>query len=263
MKKGHPVLYISVWMISVTAIHMFVPRNQIYVHVLLRFLYIIPILLAGKSWGKWYGLSAAILSAILYSPHFLFREAPAVFHVEGIVWLAMFCVIGYVSGTYSDFKKDYLKLKYDAVAVDRQHTDGSVLFYADDTPLTKNCATWLAKSGLLAQEEKMIVLYGPSYADAASGEAAFLDNKSISLARLKGILKDTGISSDLVEVKLIDPGKRTKLSQKIIEVAESSNCNLILIGKHPLSKPQEFLFGDTAVSLIRESTIPVAVVPNR
>jgi nucleotide-binding universal stress UspA family protein len=115
----------------------------------------------------------------------------------------------------------------------------------------------------LEKESKLIVLYGPSYADASSGAASLMRNKSISLSRLKGIIKDAGISNVKVEIKFIEPGKQAKLSRKIIETAESSLCNLILIGKHPLSKSQEFLFGDTAISLIRESTVPIAVVPNR
>ena len=53
-------------------------------------------------------------------------------------------------------------------------------------------------------------------ADAASGEASFWKNKSISLSRLKGVLKDTGIASDKVEVRFIEPGKQAKLSQKIV-----------------------------------------------
>lgn len=263
MKKRRSILIITLWMIAVTAVHLLVPHHKFYVHEIIRLFYVIPIVLAAKSGGKWYGLSAGVLSAILYSPHFLFKDAPIGFHIEGAILIALLCVVGYIFGTYSDIKKDYLMLKYEDVPAAKQYEDGSILFYADDTPITANCATWIANSGLLKKKSKLIVLYGPSYANAASNEAAFLANKSISLSRLKSIINNSGIPTDKVEVGFIEPGKQAKLSQKIIESAETLKCSLILIGKHPLSKSQEFLFGDTAISLIRESTIPIAVVPNR
>jgi K+-sensing histidine kinase KdpD len=263
MKNRLPILSIALWMIAVTTAHLLVPHQKFYVHEIIRFFYVVPIVLAAKSGGKWYGLLASVLSGILYSPHFLFKEAPVGFHVEGAILIALLCVVGYVSGTYSDIKKNYLMLKYEDAAEAKKHENGRVLFYADDTPISINCATWLSNSGLLEKESKLVVLYGPNYAEGSSGEASFLDNKSVSLSQLKGIIKDTGISTEKVEVKFIEPGKQAKLSQKIIELAESLQCSLILIGKHPLSKSQEFLFGDTAINLIRESSIPIAVVPNR
>ena len=116
-------------------------------------------------------------------------------------------------------------LKYNDVAVDRKHKTNNILFYADDTPISINCAAWLSNSGLLEKESKLIVLYGPNYAEGSSGEASFLDDKSISLSRLKGIIKDTGISTEKVEVRFIEPGKKAKLSPKYKELClECAAC---------------------------------------
>jgi K+-sensing histidine kinase KdpD len=128
MKRKRSVLRITLCMTVITAAHLLVPHHKIYLHVLLQFLYIIPILLAGKSGGRWYGLSAGGLSAVLYSPHFMFKEAPVVFHIEGVIWIFVFCAAGYMSGIYSDIKEDYLKLTYGDVSVDIKHKIGSILF---------------------------------------------------------------------------------------------------------------------------------------
>ena len=74
---------------------------------------------------------------------------------------------------------------------------------------------------------------------------------------LCNVVQTTGNAQEVI---FVEPSKKEPLSQIILNEALCSNCKFLLIGKHNLSKAQEFLFGDTAINIIRKSPIPVIVV---
>jgi nucleotide-binding universal stress UspA family protein len=104
------------------------------------------------------------------------------------------------------------------------------------------------------------ILYGPSYANPGELASDYLDNKTVSLSALKKAITQIGFTAERIEVKFVESTKKEPLSKVILKEALNSKCKFLLIGKHNLSKAQEFLFGDTAINIIRKSPIPVIVV---
>jgi riboflavin transporter FmnP len=90
--------------ISITAIHIYVPMEKLPSHNYIRELYLIPIILAGLWWGTKGGLAVAIISSLVYLPHFLFK-APPDFHTRNIVEILLFNLVGYLVGRYRDTTK--------------------------------------------------------------------------------------------------------------------------------------------------------------
>jgi hypothetical protein len=261
MNQWKTLIAVLSMILIISAAHIIAPIEKILLHIVFRFLYLIPIAYAGFKAGKKYGLIAAVISALAYTPHFFMKDVPLSFHIENAFGLVIFCLVGILSGTYTDLKRSYLKRKYDDTPYQaEQENRDTVLLYADDSPISINCASWLAANHLNNNQCNLRILYGPSYAKPGETDSDFLKNKTVSLSALKNAVTQIGFPTEHIEIMFVNPSKKEPLSQIIINEALHSNCKFLLIGKHNLSKAQEFLFGDTAINIIRKSPIPVIVV---
>lgn len=262
MKQWKVLISVLAMVLIISSVHIITPIENISLHIIFRFLYLIPIALAGLRAGKKYGLITAFISALAYTPHFFLKDVPQSFHLENTIGLAIFCLVGILSGIYMDLKQSYLNKKYYDTTLfqpDQENRD-TVLFYADDSPISLNCASWLANNHLNNNQCNLRILYGPSYANPGESASDYLKNKTVSLTALKKAITRIGFTAERIEVKFVEPTKKEPLSKVILREALNSNCKFLLIGKHNLSKAQEFLFGDTAINIIRKSPIPVIVV---
>ncbi len=80
------------------------------------------------------------------------------------------------------------------------------------------------------------------------------------LDQVKEILLRGGIDESRIRLKAIQAGKKTKISDKILEHLKERSYDTIVVGKHRLTMSQEFLFGSVAVSLVRQAPINVLTV---
>jgi hypothetical protein len=261
MNQWKTLIAVLCMILIISAVHIITPIEKILLHITFRFLYLVPIAYAGFKAGKKYGLITAGISILVYTPHFFMKNMPLTFHIENAFGLVIFCLVGILSGTYTDLRQSYLNRKYDDTPyLPNQESRDTVLFYADDSPISINCASWLAANHLNNNQCNLRILYGPSYAKSGESDSDFLKNKTVSLSALKSAITKIGFPTEHIEIMFVKPSKKEPLSQIILNEALCSNCKFLLIGKHNLSKAQEFLFGDTAINIIRKSPIPVIVV---
>ena len=79
---------------------------------------------------------------------------------------------------------------------------------------------------------------------------------------IRDILTDTGISANKITVKTVSLNHKERVSDKILEELTNGgyDYDMVLLPKHDQTKAQEFLFGDTAVRLLRRAPVPVLSV---
>ena len=148
------ILFISV-------VHIITPVEKILLHISFRFLYLIPIALAGFKGGKKHGLIIALLSILAYLPHFFIQDMPESFQIENVLGMTIFCIVEILSGTYADLKRNSVIRKYDAVPLHpHQKRKETILFYVDDSPKSLNCPNWSAANHLNNHRCNLNILYG-------------------------------------------------------------------------------------------------------
>lgn len=251
---------------SITAIHLSVPVNRLPLHNYFRELYLIPIILGGLWYGVRGGLTVSIISSLVYLPHFFFI-APLEFHTRNIVEILLFNLVGYLVGRYHDTKKrDHIAAKNKTYPP--PSTGKHVLFCVDNTYSSILTAEWFSKS-FVKNPEAFVTLFWVSKSSADNNSEPSLKNdgheKKVmqrgidNLHRVKKILIKAGAEEDKIQIKIVDCDTESKVSDKILEELNSGQYDTVLVSKHEVTKTQEFIFGDTTLSLIRKSPVPVLV----
>jgi nucleotide-binding universal stress UspA family protein len=96
--------------------------------------------------------------------------------------------------------------------------------------------------------------------EAREHERELQEKGETLLGRVKGILSGGGVDEGRIHLRVVAAEKKGKTSDKILEELETGEYDTIIIGKHPLTRSQEFLFGSAAVRLVREAPINVLSV---
>lgn len=86
------------------------------------------------------------------------------------------------------------------------------------------------------------------------------DREKESLNTAREVLLKAGILPDSLEVKSFRVEKRARISDRILQELEKGDYHTIVLGKHRLSKSEEFLFGSKAIRLVREAGVNVVAV---
>lgn len=268
MHKKHLSLIIGLLFI-VTAFHLMTPQRYLYVHILLRVLYLIPIGYAGLVKGKKGGLITAVIASLLFSPHFFFRQAPSEFHIENLVALVIFLAIGLFTGMYRDLlKKRYISTT--SKPYNQTEFGKNFLVYLDNTSLSFRAIDWIVEF-LGVHEDVLITLLwvvdqkalGYRKSGDAEGELEELTGQAeTQLSQSIEKLKEGGISEYRIRSKIVPaaalPGR--PITDKILEELSSCKYDTILVPRHNMNKTQEFLLGDVAVNLLRKSSVPIIAV---
>ena len=80
-----------------------------------------------------------------------------------------------------------------------------------------------------------------------------------NLHRIKGILLKKGMENSKIELKTVDCNEKSHVSDQVVEELNSGRYDTVLVSKHDVTRAEELFFGDTAISIIRKSPIPVLV----
>lgn len=271
---------------GVTVLHYGTSPQAAPLHLLYRELYLLPIVLAGLWGGKRRGLVVSLGVTALYLPHvfLLSRPQPAAYHhmmgpmmqaltasVEStwgnIFEIALFNLAGALTGAYADLKRGYGAVRQRPFVATRFHK--RFLLYVEDSPVSLYAAHYFADVFGDVPELGVTLLWVSSGADpdyfetlqeAEDYEKALNARGKTLLEEVKGILVQGGIEEARIGLRVVGAGKKVKLSDKIIEVVEKGDYDTIVLGKHRLSKSQEFLFGSVAVRLVREGWTNVLAV---
>jgi len=267
-EKRSRILLISCLIIAVTLSHFGTPNTLMYLHVLLRELYFIPVFLAGLWFGKKGGLIAATVTVAIYLHHALTVMMPTseMAVSTGIEILLLF-VAGLLSGTYADIKRGYLETIHGPKAhtVVSSPAEQRLLVYVDDSGAAMNVIRYVADMFGQVPDVRVTllsVLREPNADLPSPNEQESPKNpesKNLVLEKAREILIKSGFADDFVESRLVRR-YNVRASDALLRQQKAGAYTAIVLGRRPLSRAEEFLFGDTAIRLVRSATCPVWVV---
>jgi nucleotide-binding universal stress UspA family protein len=268
---------------AITALHYFTSPTRTPLHIFYRELYFIPIILAGLWGGKKGGLITSISISLIYLPHvFILARFDAtsdhhmmmnmIIRSAESYWgnafqLLLFNLAGFLAGAYSDLKRGYVHTKGQPYHPTRFEKD--FLLCVEESPASLYAAKYFADIFGNSPDIGVTLFWVSSGTDpdyfettekASDYERELLQKGETLLGQVKDILVRGGIDEDRIQLKVVAAGRKAKISDKILEHLKEGNYGTIVVGKHGLSKSQEFLFGSVAINLVRQAPINVLTV---
>jgi nucleotide-binding universal stress UspA family protein len=268
---------------SITALHYLTSVTRTPLHILYRELYFIPIVLGGLWGGKRFGLIVSISITVLYLPHvFILARLQSNLHHDMMIntfasvadtyWgnvfqILIFNLAGFFSGAYADLKQGYYKTTAQDYQPIRFKKD--FLLFVEESQSTLYAAKYFADMFGNASDVGVTLFWVSSAAnrdysetnrETPEDEKELLRKGEILLNRVKDILTSGGINENRIQMRSLAGTKNRKISEKILEHLREGNYDTIVVGKHNMSKSQEFVFGSVAVNLVRKSPINVLTV---
>lgn len=255
--------------LAVASIHSFIPERYLTVHIFLRLLYFIPIVYVALNSGYKAGVITALIISLMFLPHFFISEASPEFIAGNIVAVILFNLSGFIFGLFRESSASELSQRIQKTQLIQAQgaAEQKVLFYVDGTPLSLSTAEWFVRrywrKGLSfvllsvttdSKEERR--------AGRASGESQSESNEGDNslLVQINRVLNGQGVRDEDIQTVSVALNEKIPISSKIIEFAANYKADTILLCKHNKKKSEEFLFGDTAIQLVRKTDIPVVVV---
>ena len=256
--------------LAVAIIHTLIPQRFLALHIVLRLLYFIPITLAALSSGRKGGLIAAGAISLVFLPHFFFHHASREFMVENAVAVVLFLLSGFFIGSFRESSEIQLnkRLEEERMVVPIRDAERQrVLFYNDGSSLSLASAKWFVGKRYNLFKMSIVLLMVSTqdrdemFADTMAGKQHPEKEQALESAiDIKKILLEGGIEEKNLETVVLTVTEKVPVSDKIIEYLSEHEFDLLLLCKHNKKKSEEFLFGDTAIQVLRKTTIPLLIV---
>ena len=272
----------------ITLLHYTTPPGRTPLHIFYRELYFIPIILAGLWGGKKTGLITSIAITLVYLPHVFFLAEPygdsqhrmmtGMMNMEMMTRVAdsywgnafqifFFNIAGFFTGAYADVKRGYYEKRthdYRPVKYKKKF-----LLCVEDSQSSLYAAKYFADFFGREPDVGVTLLWvstgsDPDYFETSEAASVYekelLDKGETLLQQVEKILVDGGVDTDRIQIKVLTAKRNNKISDVILNHLEQEDYGTIVVGKDPLSKSQEFLFGSVAVNLVRNASINVLTV---
>lgn len=272
--------WILVWSLvfAISALHYITAAAHAPLHILYRELYFLPIILAGLAGGKRSGLLIASTIAVVYSPHIVMQAYGRIATAQHMmsasldtVWgnafqVVIFGLAGFLSGAYGDIRGDFHRTIRKPVAPVK--VQKSFLIFVDHTPVSFMAVQYFAEllAALPGIQATLLTIIRPDDPDyTVAGKAGNDDPehcKSI-LSECRGLLINKGMKAGQIHERLVTADRKEKISDKILDEINRGQFDTLVIGKHQLTKSQEFLFGSKTIRILREAGINVLAVKRK
>ncbi|MBI4831322.1 MAG: universal stress protein [Candidatus Lindowbacteria bacterium] len=265
------VLLISTLIVAITLFHLGTPHHLLYLHVLLQALFFAPVSLSGLWFGKKGGLIAAAVVAIVYTHHAVTVMMPTseMAMSNGIQILLLF-VAGFVTGTYADVRRGYDAAVHRTGA---EHlaafsAEQKLLVYLDGSAASANAVRYVANLfGHVADTTVTLlsVLTKPnpelfsSYEQHRKEQEKILAESKRGVEEARSLLTRSGFTDERIEVRFVD-SQGARVSDVVLNEQKSGGHSAIVVGRHNLTRTEEFLFGSVAVRLARQASCPVWII---
>lgn len=269
VKKQYYII-IGGLLVYITLFRLILPLRFFTSQILLRVLYLIPIIYAGLSKGKKGGVLVSVIVSLLLLPHFFSDQVVhSLFHKENVAAIITFLIVGFLSGAYRDtLEEQYVKT---TTQVHRHATFGKkFLIYLDQTPLSLQTIDWFIDSFGVHDDVHvalLCVIEGKKAAHLRNGEAEvdakeLNEQAAIRLSQSRERLMEGGMSEDRIHpiIATAEALPARPITDRILNELRSGKYDTVLVPKHNTNKTQEFLLGDVAALLLRESPVPVVAV---
>ena len=258
------VALISVWHYS-TNVHYPV------LHILHRELYLVPIVLAAYWFGKKGGLTASVIASLLFLPWiFMGHEATLANQLNNALELLTFNGVAYLLGIYRDaHKAQYTTFwRPEAEKSAPQPHQRNVLLVIDNSANAGKTSRYVVDNFARNRDIRVTILgfirepsedlfanldeYRKAKEDSQDTISALADDAQKTL--LSG-----GFPRETISVKTITLRKET-IGSSLLEEQKNLPCDTIVVGGVRMSKAEEFIFGNLAIKLVRESNCPIVTV---
>lgn len=267
--KRKKIIFAIVLLFIIAVIHLRIPERDLTLHILLRLLYLAPIAYVALLAGLRGGILTSLAATLVFLPHFFFSGADQEFIVGNITAVFLFNLTGFFVGYFRDVsERGYINRRQQKVVIAPEVKEHRVLFYVDNSPLSSGVANWFGSS--FGSRDMSVTLFWVYNDDISENFASqqmadehavqFKKDEESILGGIRDLLTDTGIPADRISIKRVALHQKARVSDKILEELTNGSYDLVLMPKHEQTKAQEFLFGDTAIRLLRESHIPVISV---
>ena len=268
-KKQNWIWIVILVAVIVASIHFFIPEKYLTLHIALRLLYFIPIVFAALYSGRKGGLLVALGISLIFLPHFFISGASSEFIAGNVVALILFNLCGFFIGAFRESSATELsnRIQKTQIVADRGDSQQKVLFYIDGTPLSLSAAEWFAnRSWVVDLSFVLLAVFTDSREEITAAqksgrpEASNDENVKEMTHNIQLLLSEKGVPDGHIETVSTSMNEKFPVSTKVLEYANKHDVDVILICKHNKKKSEEFLFGDTAIQVVRKTTIPVMVV---
>ncbi len=270
-EKNSKLLLIGCLIAGTALLHYGTPHHLMYVHIALQSLFFVPVYLSGTWFGKRGGLIASIAVGAVYIHHAVTVMMPTnEMAVGNSIQILLLFVVGFLVGAYADIKRGYQTAIHDSKSYTTASfpEEQSLLVYVDDSAASMNAVRYAAamfgrrpdvKVTLLSVLSKTNPDFFRTAEEHAKEQAKTVESGRGAVEKARQLVLDAGLPEVNIGIRFAH-SEGTRTSDVIIHEQESGNYSAIIVGRHPLSRAEEFLFGNVAVRLAREARRPVWVI---
>jgi len=261
---GTLMLAISIW-------HYSTDVYQPVLHILHRELYLLPIFLAAYWFGKKGGLSASIIASLLFLPMtFMGHQATAANQLNNVLELLLFNGVAYLLGSYRDARRAHYTTFWrpEAKKQEPQPEQRNVLLVIDNSANAVKTSRYVVENygrnpGMTVTILGFVREPSQDLFANADGYRKAKDASEETIASLVDDARETllagGFPQEAIGIKTIRIRKET-IAARLLEEQKKAPSHSIVVGGVKISKAEEFIFGNLAVKLVRESNCPVVTV---
>jgi len=268
-KKSYKIATVALLVLIIAFIDYTVTFRLSKIDLVYRDVYFIPILLGAYWFGKKGGLFTSLAASAFYLPcAILGNPLGSIIFFSNMLEIFFFIGVGYFVGSYRDLLRSQFVLTSNGYEEELYQPTKNVLFCIYSAENTFKAARYIADN-FSHQSETTVTVMGllrvkPQDFFATEEEFHTALEKSNAemttiVERAKAIIRQGGVSEPNIRERMITvEGENT--AKIILKEQRRSHYDMIIAGCTKKTKAEEFLFGNTNVTLVREAPCPVLVV---
>ena len=265
------LLVISLLLIA--TLHYLIEPNHREFHILHRQLHLVPIILAAYWFGRKGGLTVSIASSILFLPGVLTDyDNTSIYCFNNILEIVIFNIVGYMAGLYGDLRRSQFITASSRQDNEQENATSkggrNLLLCIDDSHNAIKLAKYVVDT-FTRQNGMTVTLLGlirePSEDQFANHEQflhASVEKEGHIISLVQNayeMLIAGGFPEEVVTTNIVK-FQQGSVVAKILQEREKRRYDTIVIGGRKMSKSEEFMFGNSAIKLIREAPCSLVTV---
>lgn len=263
--------FIGCLIVAVTLFHLGTPHHLMYLHVLLQALFFVPVPLAGLWFGKKGGILAAAAITGVYIHHAITVMMPtSTLAVSNGIQILLLFIVGLLTGTYADIKRGYVEAirRASPPSAAVLPSQQKLLVYLDESGAAMNAVRYVAHlfGNLPAVTVTLLSVPKKTNPELLGHNKTQEDAKSDGpkssqggMDKARELLLQSGFTDLRIETRSVERTEG-RVSDAILAEQKAGNHSAIVVGRHNLSRAQEFLFGSVAIRLARQAACPVWII---
>lgn len=267
------IALVVISLLLMATLHYTIEVNHQEFNILYRELHLVPIILAGYWFGKKGGLTASIALSVLFLPGVLTNyDNTSIYCFNNILEITIFNIVAYLAGLYGDLRRSQFITASNEQGNEQEHEaskgERKLLLCIDDSHNAVKLAKYVVDT--FAKQNDMTVrllgLIREASEDQFPNHEQYLyanaekEGHIISLVRnahemlISGGFREEAVTTNIVKFQ------QGSVADKILQEREKGRYDTILIGGRKMSKSEEFMFGNSAIKLIREAPCSLLTV---